>query len=129
MQDGQDGFEGRDPRGGMKIGGDSPPVVGDGAAISAVGALVVVVVVVQIEGDEGRVPRQGLVDGVVQHFVDEVMKAVGPSGSDVHSGAFADRFEAREDGDLVGRVGRGGSVYFCAGGCRRRGGGGWLHGG
>jgi len=134
VQDGQDGFQSRDLRGGMEIGGDAPSVVGYGAAVPSVGGGVVVVVV-KVEGDEGGVPRQGLVDGIVEHFVDEVVEAVGSGGSDVHSGAFADRFEAREDGDLVGRVGGGGGGSVCFGvgrgcrGCCCRGGGGWFHGG
>lgn len=130
VQDGQDGFQSRDLRGGMEIGGDAPSVVGYGAAVPSFGG-VVVIIVVKVEGDEGSVPRQGLVDGIVQHFVDEVVEAVGSGGSDVHSGAFADRFEAREDGDLVGRVGGGGgSVGFGVGrACGCRGGGGGFHGG
>ena len=48
-----------------------------------------------------REARERLVDRVVDDFVNEVMQAADAGVADVHAGAFADRFEAFEDLDLV----------------------------
>ena len=50
------------------------------------------------------VAGQSFVDGVVDHLVDEMVKAAGAGGADVHAGAFADRLEAFEDLDILGVV-------------------------
>jgi hypothetical protein len=47
----------------------------------------------------GAISGQRLVNGVIDDFVDKVVEAPLTSGADVHSGAFADRLEALEDGD------------------------------
>ena len=48
-----------------------------------------------------------LVDGVVDHLVDEVVEAARAGRADVHAGSLADRLEALEDGDVLGAVGLG----------------------
>ena len=49
--------------------------------------------------------REGLVDGVVDHLVDEVVQPERAGRADVHAGALANGFEALEDGDVLGVVG------------------------
>src|SRR5690606_6345012 len=46
--------------------------------------------------DEVAVPRERLVDRVVDDLVDEVVETTRPGRADVHAGALADRFEALE---------------------------------
>ena len=55
--------------------------------------------------DRARAPRKGLVDGVVDRLVDEVMKTARARRADVHARAQADRFEAFEDGDVFCGIG------------------------
>src|SRR5688500_8328344 len=47
---------------------------------------------------------EGLVDGVVDDLVDQVMEAAGAGRADVHARALADGLEALEDGDVLGAV-------------------------
>jgi hypothetical protein len=63
----------------------------------------------------------GLVDGVVDYFPNQVVKPTGTGRSDVHAGPFAHGFEALEDGDVPGVVGR--SPGFRSGGATL---GGWF---
>ena len=77
---------------------DAAAVVGDGAAV----------VRVQDDADAVAVAGERLVDRVVDDLVDEVMKAARAGRADVHAGTLADRFEALEDGDVLGAVGVGG---------------------
>jgi hypothetical protein len=58
----------------------------------------------QDDANAVAVAGQRLVDGVVDDLVDEVVKPSRPGGADVHAGAFANRFEALEDGDVLGAV-------------------------
>ena len=52
------------------------------------------------------VPRQGLVDGVVHHFVDHVMEAGAIIGiANVHSRSLANRFQPPKDLDRFGAIG------------------------
>ena len=53
----------------------------------------------------GRCARQGLVDGVVDHLVDQVMQAPRAGRADVHARAQPDRLEALQDGDVLCGVG------------------------
>jgi hypothetical protein len=59
-----------------------------------------------VKDDPDRVAPTGerLVDAVVHELDDEVVQTTEVRGSDVHPGASANRFEALEDLDLVGRV-------------------------
>ena len=54
---------------------------------------------------------QGLVDGVVHNFINQVVQAAHVGGTDVHAGALADRLEPFEHLNL-------GSVVCFAGHCR-----------
>jgi hypothetical protein len=49
---------------------------------------------------------QGLVDGVVDHLVDEVVQTTQAGRPDVHARALAHRLESLEYGDVLGVVGR-----------------------
>src|SRR5215216_6769382 len=55
--------------------------------------------------DLSGLARQGLVDRVVDDLVDEMVEPPLPGRADVHAGALANRFEALEDGDVLGVVG------------------------
>src|SRR5439155_3961341 len=70
---------------------DSAAVVGHAAA--PVGE--------QLDHDLGAEPCERLVDGVVHHLVDQVVKAARTGATYVHAGAFADGIEALEDGDVL----------------------------
>src|SRR5712664_2773207 len=54
--------------------------------------------------DGGRMTGERLVDGVVDHLVDQVVQPLGAGAADVHVRALAHRLEALEDLDAVGRV-------------------------
>ena len=74
--------------------GDAAPVVHDGDGV------------VRVDGD-GHLRAEageGLVDGVVDDLVDEVVQAHHPGRADVHARALANRFQALEDGDVLGVV-------------------------
>ena len=62
--------------------------------------------------DAGAVPRHRFVDGVVDNLTDEVMQAGEARRPDVHTGPFADRFEALEDLNLVCVVARLGILFL-----------------
>src|SRR5207302_9362634 len=72
---------------------------------------------VGVEGDHDlvAVPRQRLVEAVVDDLVDEVVQPAHVGRADVHTGAAPHRVEALEDLDLGGAV----AVWSAA----RRGGG------
>jgi hypothetical protein len=63
--------------------------------------------VVRVQGDANAVAVAGerLVDRVVDHLVDEVVKPARAGRADVHAGTFANRFQPLEDGDVGGAVG------------------------
>ena len=63
------------------------------------------------DADFAAVPRECLVDRVVDHLVDEMVKPPRPGRANVHTGPLADRFQALEDGDVLGAVG---VVFFAA---------------
>src|SRR6185369_5935864 len=60
---------------------------------------------VQYDLDAVAVTSEGLVDRVVDHLVDEMVKAARAGRADVHAGAFANGFQTLEDGDVLGAVG------------------------
>ena len=97
---------------GVHVGGDAPPVVGDGARA----------VVAEHDADGVAVAGHRFIDGVVDHFVDAVMKAADVGAADVHGGTLADGGEALEDldaGRLVVVLGAGG-LHAYALACRGR---------
>ena len=79
---------------GMLVDRDPAAVVDDGDAV------------VGVEGELDLVAVAGerLVDRVVDHLVDEVVKAARAGRADVHPGALAHRVEPAQDGDLARRV-------------------------
>jgi hypothetical protein len=76
------------------IDGDAAAVVDDRAG--AIG--------VDGDGDDGGVAGHGLVDGVINDFVDEVVEGVEAGAADVHARALADGVEAFEHLDLISAV-------------------------
>jgi hypothetical protein len=50
------------------------------------------------------VAREGFIDRVIHHFIDQVVQAAGTGGTDVHTRTLAYRFEAFQDGDVAGTV-------------------------
>ena len=53
------------------------------------------------DGHLGAEAGQGLVHGVVDHLVDEVVQAQDTGRADVHPGALADRLQALQDRDVL----------------------------
>ena len=47
---------------------------------------------------------QGFIDGIVQHFIHEVMKSRGICAADVHIGALTDSFQTLEHLDAAGVI-------------------------
>ena len=74
-----------------RVDGDTAAVVGDRDAV----------VGVDDDLDVVGLARQRLVDGVVDHLVDQVMEPAGAGGADVHTRALADGLEALQDGDVL----------------------------
>ena len=74
-----------------QVDGNAPACVPDGDRL------------VRVDGDvdEFVVTRQGLVDGVVDHLVDEVVKATRTGGADVHPGSQPNRLETLQNGDVL----------------------------
>jgi hypothetical protein len=62
------------------------------------------------DADAVAVAGEGLVDGVVDDLVDEMVEAPRAGRADVHAGPLANRFQALEDGDVLGAVGGGRSA-------------------
>ena len=62
------------------------------------------VVDVDEDVDVLAVAGQGLVDGVVDDLVDQVMEPFGAGAPDVHRRPFPDRFEALQDLDALGCI-------------------------
>jgi hypothetical protein len=79
----------------MDVGGDAATVVGDGAGA----------VVVEHHQDLVAVAGQGLVNGVVDHLVHQVVQAPGAGGADVHARPLAHRLQALQNLDLLGAIG------------------------
>ncbi len=80
---------------GVLVGRDAAAVVLDAARA----------VVQDRDLDAVAVPGEGLVDRVVDDFVDEVVEARRAGGADVHTRSLPDRLETLEDGDVFRRIG------------------------
>ena len=94
VQHGEDDLDGRLALGLHDPDRDAAAVVHD--LHSAVGA--------QRHDDAVAVARQGLVDGVVDHLVHQVVQPARAGGPDVHAGTLAHGLEPFEDGDGAGVV-------------------------
>ena len=103
VEDGEHQGHRRDFLHGVLLDGNAAAVVGDAHAA----------VVEQGDIDLVAVTGQGLVDGVVHDFVDQVVQAAFTGGPDVHAGAFANRLQALQYRNLLRVVGR---VGVCAAG-------------
>ncbi len=98
MELGHDDLGGRDALARMDVGRNAAAVIGDGHG--AVG--------VERDGHLGRVARQRLVDGVVDHLVDHVVQARAVVGvADIHARPLAHGIEALEDLDRFRAIGIG----------------------
>ena len=80
--------------GGVRVGGDPPAVVLDRNAFIRVDRYV----------NSRAIPADGLVNRVVHHFVDQVVKPPGSRIADVHSRTFADGLQPLQDLDAACRV-------------------------
>jgi len=94
VEDRHHDLDARTPLFGMYVDRDSTAVVEDAAA--PVGS----------EGDLDAIAEagEGLVDGVINHLVHQVVEAAGPGAPDVHAWAPADPFQPLEHLDLTGVV-------------------------
>ncbi|KAF5038800.1 hypothetical protein DSECCO2_550550 [anaerobic digester metagenome] len=99
VQHGHDHFQGRLLLLGVHVHGNAAAVVDDAHGV----------VHVHRDLDMVAVPGHGLVDGVVDDLVDEVVQAVDVGRADVHGRPHADGGQAFEDGDVV----RGVCRCFC----------------
>src|SRR5207248_3631805 len=80
----------------MGIDGNAPPVVDDATATVAQ----------ERDVDARSMTGHGLVDGVVDDIVHEVVETVETGGPDVHPGSLPDGLQALENGDVLRPVGR-----------------------
>jgi hypothetical protein len=78
----------------MRVDRNAAAIVGDGQ--ESVGA--------QFDLDEGGVPGQGLVHGVVDDFGEQVMQRFLVGAADIHAGAAAHRLEAFQHLDVAGGI-------------------------
>ena len=95
VEDRHDDLDGGLVLGGVLVDGDASAVVDDLDAA----------VCLDRDLDVVGVAGQGLVDGVVDDLVHQVVQAAFAGGSDVHARALADGFQALEDGDVRCAVG------------------------
>jgi len=86
--------QGRQALLGHDVDRDAGPVVGDRDRV------------VRMDGRLDRVgaSREGFVDRVVDHLVDEVMEASSARRADVHARPQPDRLEALENGDVFSGI-------------------------
>jgi hypothetical protein len=59
---------------------------------------------VQGDGNARRKAVHGFVDGVVEHFPDQVVQSRRADAADVHAGALPDGLETLQNGDVFGCV-------------------------
>jgi len=78
----------------VQVHGNAPAVVFYGDAV------------IRMDGDLDFVamPAHGLVDGVVHHFINQVVEAFGAGIADIHGRPFPHGLQALEDLDFVGVV-------------------------
>ena len=98
-----DGFKGGLAGGGVDVYGDAAPVVGDGHGA----------VFAEDDINVGAVAGHGLVNGVVNDFIDEVVEAPLVGAANVHPGPAADGLQPFQNDDVLGGV-----SVLCIGGHR-----------
>src|SRR5450432_509317 len=94
VQNGQDDLDGRLLLARHLVDRNTPPVVADAHPA----------VRLQYHRDHVAVAGEGLVDGVVDHLVDQVMETALTGRTDVHAGPLADRLETYKHLDRAGVV-------------------------
>jgi hypothetical protein len=92
---GHDQLEGGDVLLGMEAYGDAAAVVLDPNDV----------VLLEDDEDVRAVAGEGLIDGVVDDFVDEVVEAIDARGPDIHAGALSDRLETFKYLNAIRRIG------------------------
>ena len=100
----------------VRVDRDAAAIVGDGEG--AVGG--------KLHLDEGGMPGQSLVHGIVDHLGEQVMERLLVGAADVHAGPPAHRLEAFQHLDVVGGVGVAIAIARRFRTLRRRAGGGRL---
>ncbi len=90
VQHGEAYLHRRPPELWVNADGEAAPVVADGGAA----------VLVQRDVDLRAIARQGLVDGVVHNFINQVMQAARIGGTDIHAGPFSDGLQPLQNLDL-----------------------------
>ena len=78
----------------MYISGNTPAVVGDRDHT----------VLMHLNEDVFGTTGNGFVEGVVEDLDQEMVEAFFVGAADVHTGAFSDRFEAFQNGNIFGGV-------------------------
>ena len=94
MKDGQHYFQGAFVFFLVHIHGDTASVVDHAYRV----------VLVDCHFDMRAEARKSLVDGVVNNFIDKMMKSFGADVADIHCRAFAHGFQSLEDLDITGAV-------------------------
>src|SRR3989338_10063099 len=94
MKHGEHDFDSRLFLAFMDVDGDAAAVVGDGDAV------------IGVDGDVDGVSVAGerFVDGVINDFVDEVVKAPRAHITNVHCGALTNRLDPFEDLNVLGTI-------------------------
>ena len=82
----------------MKIDRNAPSIITDGHAV----------VDMDDDLDLLAIPRQSLIDAVIDQFMNQVMKAFRPGISNIHGGPFPDSGKTIQDLDLFCRI-----FFFC----------------
>ena len=75
----------------MDSGGDAAAVVGDADHV----------VRKHFDQDPVAETRKGLVDGVVDDLIDQMMQSARPGGPDIHAGPFPDGFKPLQNLNLI----------------------------
>jgi len=91
---GENGFQSGDPGHFMLVDRNAASVIGD--RYQAVGK--------QGNGNLIRVSSHGFIDGIIDHFPDEVVQAGAGGGADIHARALTYRIKAFKDSYLVSAV-------------------------
>ena len=104
VEDSKDHLQGGQAGLGLDVHGDAPAIIGDGDGVPLV------------DGDSDLIAEagQGLVDGVIHNFIDQVVQTGFAGRANVHAGPFAHGLQPLQDLDLGPAVfvGHLGSAHF-----------------
>jgi hypothetical protein len=98
VEDGENNLYGRLTFGGVNVDGDTAAVVNDADAA----------VFAHEDFDVITVTGERLINRVVDDLIDQVVKTTGTGGSDIHTGALANRFKAFKNLNITCAV-----IGFC----------------